>query len=116
VYDIQRIGDLGFYAMNSTNSTENERPVTKLKPGAAMKSKRPVFFNPNGTFASDFPEFPQNRSFYFWRGMGNGASDKKELVDRQKWLEDSEFVDILAIAQSGPALLQLTPLCYVVTK
>lgn len=27
---------------------------------------------------------------------------RKELVSRQKWLEDSEFVDLLAIAQSGP--------------
>jgi len=27
---------------------------------------------------------------------------RKELVDRRKWLEDQEFVDILAVAQSGP--------------
>lgn len=27
---------------------------------------------------------------------------KRELVERRQWLEDSEFVDLLAIAQSGP--------------
>ncbi len=27
---------------------------------------------------------------------------RKELVDRRKWVEDSEFVDMLAIAQSSP--------------
>lgn len=27
---------------------------------------------------------------------------QKELVDKRGWLDDSEFVDILAIAQSGP--------------
>jgi len=39
---------------------------------------------------------------FFKIGAFTFALIQKELVDKRGWLDDSEFVDILAIAQSGP--------------
>ena len=49
-----------------------------------------------------FLSFFKIGAFTFGGGWAMVPLIRKELVDRQKWLEDSEFVDILAIAQSGP--------------
>lgn len=49
-----------------------------------------------------FLSFFKIGAFTFGGGWAMVPLIRKELVDRQEWLEDSEFVDILAIAQSGP--------------
>ncbi|HHX28080.1 MAG TPA: chromate transporter [Firmicutes bacterium] len=41
-------------------------------------------------------------AFTFGGGWAMIPLIKRELVERRRWLEDSEFVDLLAIAQSGP--------------
>lgn len=41
-------------------------------------------------------------AFTFGGGWAMVPLIRKELVENRKWLEDSEFVDVLAIAQSGP--------------
>ena len=51
---------------------------------------------------SIFVSFFKIGAFTFGGGWAMVPLIRKELVDRQGWLEDSEFVDILAIAQSGP--------------
>jgi len=60
-------------------------PVTKLKPGAAMKSKRPVFLSTQtAPLLQIFLSFLKIGAFTFWRGMGNGASDKKRACRQAK--------------------------------
>ncbi len=49
-----------------------------------------------------FLSFLKIGAFTFGGGWAMVPLIRKELVDRQGWLEDSDFVDILAIAQSGP--------------
>jgi chromate transporter len=41
-------------------------------------------------------------AFTFGGGWAMIPLIRKELVSNKKWLDDSEFVDVLAIAQSGP--------------
>lgn len=49
-----------------------------------------------------FLSFFKIGAFTFGGGWAMVPLIQKELCDRRKWLEDQEFVDILAIAQSGP--------------
>ncbi|NLC14705.1 MAG: chromate transporter [Firmicutes bacterium] len=49
-----------------------------------------------------FLSFFKIGAFTFGGGWAMVPLIRKELVDRRNWLEDEEFVDILAIAQSGP--------------
>jgi len=51
---------------------------------------------------SIFISFFKIGAFTFGGGWAMVPLIQKELVDRRGWLDDSEFVDILAIAQSGP--------------
>ncbi len=57
---------------------------------------------PTAPLLQIFLSFFKIGAFTFGGGWAMVPLIRKELVDRQKWLEDSEFVDILAIAQSGP--------------
>ena len=69
-------------------------------------------FNMNETISGDSPvdmslwsifiSFFEIGAFTFGGGWAMVPLIQKELVDRRGWLDDSEFVDILAIAQSGP--------------
>lgn len=54
------------------------------------------------SLAAIFWSFFKIGAFTFGGGWAMVPLIRRELVDRQKWLEDSEFIDILAIAQSGP--------------
>ncbi|HOB29837.1 MAG: chromate transporter [Bacillota bacterium] len=49
-----------------------------------------------------FLSFFKIGAFTFGGGWAMVPLIQKELVDKRGWLDDSEFVDILAIAQSGP--------------
>ncbi|HOK65110.1 MAG TPA: chromate transporter [Bacillota bacterium] len=49
-----------------------------------------------------FISFFKIGAFTFGGGWAMVPLIQKELVDKRGWLDDSEFVDILAIAQSGP--------------
>lgn len=49
-----------------------------------------------------FASFFKIGAFTFGGGWAMIPLIRKELVSRQGWLEDSEFVDLLAVAQSGP--------------
>ncbi|MGI6632898.1 MAG: chromate transporter [Bacillota bacterium] len=53
-------------------------------------------------YLSIFWSFFKIGAFTFGGGWAMIPLIRKELVTRQKWLEDSEFVDLLAVAQSGP--------------
>lgn len=77
--------------MNFSNDTQiHEKP----KPEPSTVQTAPLL--------QVFLSFFKIGAFTFGGGWAMVPLIRKELVDRQKWLEDSEFVDILAIAQSGP--------------
>lgn len=77
--------------MNFSNDTQiHEKP----KPEPSTVQTAPLL--------QVFLSFFKIGAFTFGGGWAMVPLIRRELVDRQKWLEDSEFVDILAIAQSGP--------------
>jgi len=89
--------------MNSTNSTENERPCDQTEAGSSHEEQTSsIPSTQTAPLLQIFLSFLKIGAFTFGGGWAMVPLIRKELVDRQKWLEDSEFVDILAIAQSGP--------------
>jgi chromate transporter len=66
-------------------------------PSEAIKTKEKT-----ASFISIFWSFFKIGAFTFGGGWAMIPLIKRELVERREWLEDSEFVDLLAIAQSGP--------------
>ena len=51
--------------------------------------------------------------FTFGGGYGMISLVKDECVDKQKWLEDKEFVDIIAIAESTPGPIAVNMATYI---
>jgi len=49
-----------------------------------------------------FLSFLKIGAFTFGGGWAMVPLIRKQLVERKRWLEESEFIDILALAQSGP--------------
>lgn len=89
--------------MNSTNSTENERPCDQTEAGNSHEEQTSsIPSSQTAPLLQIFLSFLKIGAFTFGGGWAMVPLIRKELVDRQKWLEDSEFVDILAIVQSGP--------------
>ena len=50
-------------------------------------------------------------AFTFGGGWAMISLIEREVVDKNKWIDREEFLDLLAISQSMPAYLQLTFQC-----
>jgi len=69
----------------------------------AIKTKAQTDTRTNeARFTSIFWSFFKIGAFTFGGGWAMIPLIRRELVERRRWLEDGEFVDLLAIAQSGP--------------
>lgn len=93
---------------NSMNDTETVRLGDKARDaGEGLECRNNKGESRSSTLQAApllqiFLSFLKIGAFTFGGGWAMVPLIRKELVDRQGWLEDSEFVDILAIAQSGP--------------
>lgn len=55
-------------------------------------------------------------AFTFGGGYAMIPLIQREVVDRKKWLEEDEFIDMLAIAQSVPGPISLNTAVFVGNK
>lgn len=86
----------GSTGVQNKDESKYENPVSRVSSAQMAPSARTASLN------HIFLSFFKIGAFTFGGGWAMVPLIKKELVDKRKWLEDEEFVDILAIAQSGP--------------
>lgn len=76
-----------------TGSTGDSKELAADKPAKQTSS---------ASLLGIFWSFFKIGAFTFGGGWAMIPLIRKELVFKRKWMEDQEFVDILAVAQSGP--------------
>lgn len=59
----------------------------------------------NNIFVNLFLTFFKIGSFTFGGGWAMISIIEKEIVDKHRWIERDEFLDLLAVAQSLPGIL-----------
>ncbi len=91
--------------MNSTDYVEMEHSGQTIKITETLKVSSEAFPAKRYSLFKMFLSFFKIGAFTFGGGWAMMPLIKNELVDHHEWLNHSEFVDILAIAQSGPGSL-----------